>query len=178
MYTESSYRKIDSFFSDMVSDTFEKLASPLREGTIVPRAVVDTMTHIVRREKISRCVAGQKYAYVSSSGDFYPCQLYYASKSDRMNYDNGHLDFLKNVHDNKNMPECRDCFCRNFCLAWCPGASLGYNGHEYGVIPERCAAQKAITRSVIVRLAEAFLNENEWLILQTNLRTLIQRNSL
>lgn len=173
-YSEKALHGIEMFYQDMVEHTFNILLQHNSSHFLIPYNLLEMLMYIVRKRHVSRCSAGQTYAFMNSKGDIYPCQIYYASHTTKMNRTGKHLDFISASKDTSTMEQCATCFCKNLCLAWCPGASLAYNGTEYGIIPERCAAQKALTENILRQLATLYLDSEKWKVFVKNFEDYIK----
>lgn len=140
--SNSDIEKIKMFAREEVDYAFEKLMSSIDFGYL-PRGGFGVISSICRKKYIPSCPAGRLYAYYTSDGEFYPCQLYYSAKKKTSNL------IIRTEH-----PICKNCFCVNICSAYCPGSSILINGSEDTVVESRCIHMKALVKQCIIRLSE------------------------
>lgn len=162
--TDTEKKGVQQFAADQVNITFERLTS---NNQYVPYGVLGLINYIVKRKYKSECGAGLNQIYYTANGEFYPCQLYYTSRT---------KERLK-IH-RTDIEACRDCFCVNVCSVYCPGGSVLLSSTENSVVPSRCIYQKALTEEVIKNLYYYFQKNKDIRIkksIVTNIRDLSKK---
>lgn len=167
-YNYKAISGIQNFFSDMVDDAFDQLLSSNVMNALIARCFTETLLCLIKRTPLSRCGAGITSAYVSAKGDLYSCHLFHAAHSDRLNDANHTLPEKVKVKSIDEVEDCADCFCKNICLAWCPGISASMSRSEQSIIIERCIAQKAYTSQILKRFSTLYMDKDKWSLFSKN----------
>ncbi|WP_234117556.1 radical SAM/SPASM domain-containing protein [Clostridium hydrogenum] len=170
-------RNIRTFYYDMVDYCFEMLQDEEKCMT-VPITILNIIINIVTKRKAKYCTAGKESLFYTIDGVFYPCQMYYEAKKDKISsiFDNesnikDKMNEFKKV-DRSEIEKCKKCFCNRVCTLWCEGSSLLFNGNKKSVIESRCAVQRVITERVILNLVKLVTNKEEYKNFSKNVKKL------
>lgn len=156
---------VSIFHKDLTDYCLGNLLLSEDDYSRVPSFILKPIISILKKQKRTGCSAGKESLFYVSSGDIYPCQMYYGDSS----YAIGNIDDLEGLRRTirtqkrlgcEDVPACRSCFSRNFCSLWCPGGAFLFTGSETNVNPARCLIQKAVAERVVCGLVDIFESSN------------------
>lgn len=158
---------VDTMFEFLENDNYHRFASQ----------VLGYIYSIVKKKYAHECGAGTSQVFINTSGEIYPCQLYYQARKYRLgsieeDFSIGHEMRNTLIKDFKreNVDECKECFAKNLCTSWCAGSSILAKGKVYSVLDTRCWTQKAIIEAVIRNLVRLKTDNEKWNIIVERLK--------
>ena len=143
---------VDYFFNQMT--TAEKLTVVFQNVLSVAAAIVCGLPHK------SECGAGLSQVFITASGEVYPCQAYYASRTDYLGTIDSVIEVKEAQHSimsrchERTPDECIDCVYSKICDEKCPGMRLLSTGKDNKLRTPFCFAQKELINRVLYHLSQ------------------------
>lgn len=164
-YTQvlSSIDKLFEEYSNVVFKYFLSRNDYIR----LPSHIVSKIISIIKRKKRRGCGAGKLTLFANVFGQIYPCQLYYSARAD--DYEMSQLEELA-MPNIDSIAKCSNCFASYYCSSWCSGSVINFNGYYNSVIETRCAAERAIQRTIIANLLDIRNSKKEFSLLIKRLK--------
>ncbi|MGB7605631.1 MAG: radical SAM protein [Lutisporaceae bacterium] len=181
--SEDQKETIKMFYGELVDCWFEKVTSG--EKAFYISEIIGILNTIIFKRYFNDCGAGE-CIYIAASGEIYPCQAFYGSKtyklgqlSDNLNFDN----FVKlsneiNKTNRLQVEACKKCPVRYSCGAWCRGTNNTVNGSILSIIESRCWCQNAILEAVLKNLVRVQSNQEISSKFIQNFNRLIEENKI
>lgn len=164
---------IDKLFEEYTDVVYKYFLSS-DEYLRLPSHIIAKVINILKMKKRKSCGAGNSTMFSNVFGNLYPCQLYYSANSK----DYKLSEFEEFVIPNTDhVSECSKCFALFYCSSWCSGSVLNFNGCYDSIIETRCAAERAIQRTLICNLLHTRNSRTEYELLLKRLKQFASTHS-